>query len=170
MNTKVGWLTGGLLAILLLGTSVEARAQGKEPIVRTQGDQIVLSNDAGCRLVLVRKDGQYGLGTFYFNDVALGSPIDHFLTEHDSGNNAANTFQRVWAGTWESGFRATAFEILENSDDRGVIRFSGRGGNPQGSVTIALGRHSTGYRLDYEMTAVKNIQAPALRECSVLRG
>ena len=80
MITKVGWLIGRLRNSAA-GHVRRGSCSGQRTHRSNSRGSIVFSNDAGCRLVLVRKDGQYGLGTFYFNDVALGSPIDHFLTE-----------------------------------------------------------------------------------------
>lgn len=158
-DTITHWISV-LVPILMLGLAVEARAQAEDPIVRVEGGQIVLANDVGCKLVILRRDGKYGLGTFYVNNAALGAPIDRFLSEDDIGNNAVDTVQHIWAGTWEPGFRATSYEILENGPDRGVIKFSGQGGNPRGSVMITLRRGSAGYRLDYEMTPVHSIKYP----------
>ncbi len=147
-------------SVLIAVLACQARAQGESPVIQLAGDQIVLANDVGCKLVISRQDGKYGLGTFYLHGVALGAPIERFLSEDNVGNNAADTAQRLWPGTWEPGFKATTYEILENTRDRGAIKFSGRDGNLQGSVTIRLQRGGAGYRLDFDMGAAHCIKHP----------
>lgn len=149
-----------LAMILMLGPAGVALGQAENPVIRVEGNRIVLANDVGCKLEILRRDGKYGLGTFYVNNRALGEPIDRFLSEDNIGNDAVDTVQRIWAGTWEPGFRATSYEILENSPDRGVIKFSGQDANPRGSVTITLRRGSAGYRLDFEVTPAHSIKHP----------
>ena len=158
-NTVTGWMSV-LSTILILGPAGVALGLAENPVIRVEGDRIVLANDVGCKLEILRRDGKYGLGTFYVNNRAVGAPIDRFLSEDGLGNNAADKFQRIWAGTWEPGFRASKYEILENSPDRGVIKFSGQDTNPRGSVTITLRRGSAGYRLDYEVTPVSSVNHP----------
>ena len=74
-------------------------------MIQVTGDQIVLANDVGCKLVIKSRDGKYGLGTLYLNEVALGTPVDRFLNEVSLGNNAQDPYQRIWPGKWEPGFQ-----------------------------------------------------------------
>ena len=50
--------------------------------------------------------------------------------------------------------------ILQNGPDRGVIKFSGKEGKFDGTVTITLCRGQTGYRLDYDIAPLDAITHP----------
>lgn len=130
------------------------------PLIRRDGQQIVLENDVGCKLAIWEEDGRYGLGTFYLNGLALGSPIKTFLTEANTGNNTRDTFQRLWPGQWTPHFRPTKYEIVQNGPAQGVIKFSGREGKFEGEVTITFSRRHAGYRLDYDIMPSDAITHP----------
>ncbi|MBM4090784.1 MAG: hypothetical protein FJ276_15380, partial [Planctomycetes bacterium] len=82
---------------ILLVLLPSAVLPGVEPpvLIRVEDGQIVLENDVGCRLVLHEENGRYGLGTFFLQGVALGPPIECFLTEDNVGNSTRDTFQRL---------------------------------------------------------------------------
>ena len=144
----------------MIASADQTRAQSEVPVIQVTEDQIVLANDVRCKLVIKSRDGKYGLGTLYLNEVALGTPVDRFLNEDSLGNNAQDPYQRIWPGKWEPGFRASKYEILENSAAQGVIRFSGSDEKITGSVTIALRRGGAGYRLDFEFLPRHAVKHP----------
>jgi hypothetical protein len=149
-----------LAAAVVLSLVAVAHSGELEPIIRVEGEQITLHNDVGCKLAIHHQDGRYGLGTFYVNNVPLGAPIECFLTEDDVGDNARDTLQQLWPGQWQPRFRPSKYQIVENSPERGVIKFWGQDGKFDGAVTITLGRSATGYRLDYDIAALKCITHP----------
>jgi len=140
----------GWLGILSAGT----------PIISVEGNAITLENDTGCKLVIWHENGKYGLGTFYFDGVVLGAPIKSFVTEDNIFANSHNRFQQVWPGTWRPYWQASEYKIIENTRERGVIKFSGRIGKLDGSVTITLCNGGTGYKLDYNMRVLNAVKHP----------
>ena len=122
-----------VIAILVVLLPYTVLSGDRQPeLIRVEGSQIILENDLGCKLAIWEENGRYGLGTFYLDGVALGPPIKAFLTEDNTGNNARDTFQRLWPGEWTPHFRPTKHEIVQNGPDRGVIKFSGREGKFDG--------------------------------------
>ncbi len=162
MNMNHVGRSAAVAITILLGLSPTAVLPGADPpdLIRVKDGQIVLENDVGCRLVLHEEDGRYGLGTFFVHGVALGPPIQCFLTEDNVGNRTRDTFQRLWPGQWTPYFRPTRYEIVENGPERGVIRLSGQEGKFEGAVTITLCHGQTGYRLDYDLAPRDAITHP----------
>jgi hypothetical protein len=130
------------------------------PIITVKGNKISLTNYSGCRLEIFNDSGKYGLGTFYYQDVALGEPIKYFLTEDNIWDNSGNSYQRIWSGVWHPYFQATTYEIVNNTQEIGIIKFSGRMGKLAGSVTITLTNGATAYKLDYDMQVLDAIKHP----------
>jgi hypothetical protein len=130
------------------------------PVITVTGNKISMTNDVGCKLDFFFENGKYGLGTFYFKDVALGEPVRYFLTEDNIWENSANSSQQLWKESWHPYFQADKYEIIHNSADSGIIRFSGRMGKLSGSVTITLFQGSSGYKLDYNIKALETIKHP----------
>lgn len=127
-------------------------------VIKVNGKQVILENKLGCKLEIFYEDGRYGLGTFYFNNVALGKPIPYFLIEDNIWESSRNSLQTLWPGTWNPYMQADTFEILTNSDKVGVIRFRGRMGKLSGTVTITLDQESTGYKIDYAIIVLETIK------------
>lgn len=160
MNCIARPVVFAITAALILSPSAISQCAERPPLIRVENRQIVLENDVGCKLVIHEEHGRYGLGTFHVKGVALGPPIKSFLTEDNVGNNARDTFQRLWPGQWTPEFRPTEYEIVQNGPDRGVIKFSGREGKFDGAVTITLCHGQTGYRLDYDIAPRDAITHP----------
>jgi hypothetical protein len=131
-----------------------------KPIISVEGNTITLENDAGCKLVIWHDNGKYGLGTFYFDGVALGEPIKSFVTEDNIFPNSHNRFQRIWPGTWHPYWQASHYQIIENTQEHGAIKFWGRMGKLGGAVTITLSNDGTGYKLNYDMDVLETIKHP----------
>lgn len=151
-----------LIAVIAFSgiTAYSLESASASPVIKVNGNQVLMENDLGCKLLFFYQDGKYGLGTFYFNDVPLGKPIPYFLTEDNIWETSRNTFQTLWPGTWQPYFLADTFEIISNSEQEGAIKFNGRMGKYSGSVTIRLNQGGTGYQLDYAMNILETIKHP----------
>ena len=110
-------------------------------IISVQDREIVLSNSLGCKLVIHREGDKYGLGTFYFHDVQMGGPVTTFLNEDN---------HYIW-----DDYKATHYEIMENSPERATIKFYGTvGWNNQESrwtASITLTNKNTAYQIQYQV-------------------
>lgn len=119
-----------------------ASADGAK-IISVRDGEITLANPLGCKLVIARQGGRYGLGTFYVNGVKMGGTLTVFLKEDND---------YIW-----DQYQATRYEILENTPQRGTIQFSGIvGGNERNqsskwTATITLTSRNTAYDIQYRV-------------------
>ncbi len=104
----------------------------------------VLENRLGCRLIPYREGNHYGLGSFFLDGKRLGGMVTSFAVEETVGKT----------------YKASEYEIVENSPERGIVRFSGVDGKLEFSVNITLLNSSTGYRVDYEFDPIHPIYHP----------
>lgn len=160
MQTNIVKRIASSIAVFILFSGYSCMVYAWTPIITVTGNKITMTNCLGCKLDFFSDSGKYGLGTFYFQNVALGEPIKYFLIEDNIWDNSNNSFQRVWPGKWHPYFQANNYEIIENKNGIGVIKFSGRMGKLAGSITITLSDSSTAYKLDYDMQALEAIKHP----------
>lgn len=161
MRLRLAKLKVGCSIVLCLCFSANNLLRAADPIISVDGNAITLKNDIGCKLVIWNADGRYGLGTFYFDGVALGAPIEYFATESNVFfASSSDQFQQLYPGSWSPHYQASKYEILENTSECGTIKFSGGSGKLDGSVTITLLQGSTGYKLDYDMKMRKAVKHP----------
>ena len=104
----------------------------------------ILENHIGCKLIFHKEGNFFGLGSFYIDGKKLGDTIPYFV--FDENVNKA--------------YKAFEYEIIENSPERGVIRFSGVDEKLKFYVTITLLNKSTGFKIDYEFYPIHPIYHP----------
>jgi len=137
-----------LISVNLIGevsnveNSILNEVKGRNNIISVCGNSISLKNSLGCRLDIYHKDGQYGLGSFYLNDTQLGG-LDTVFAHSDN--------HYVW-----DPYKATRYEIIENTPQRGIIKFYGKIGvvptgatNTDFEVTITLSNKNTAYNINF---------------------
>lgn len=119
-------------------------------MINITGNEIVLSNDVGCKLVFSYKNGKYGLGTFYLNENQLGDTCSAFLFEDNN-----------WI--WDP-YMADTYTILKNDADCSQIRFEGVVGygtyRAKFRVVVELAAKEYAYKLDYMVDPYPNLSAP----------
>lgn len=113
-------------------------------IINESNGAPVLENALGCRLVPFHDGVNWGLGTFCLNDVPLGGTIPFFAVEEFS----------------KAQYRAQRYEIVENSPEKGVLRFHGKDGKLGFSVTVTMTGNSCACRLEYDFDPLHPIFHP----------
>lgn len=113
-------------------------------IVSLENGVPVLENNIGCKLVTFREGNGFGLGTFFVNGVKVGGTVTYFVAE-ESLNQV---------------YKATGFEILENTSETGKVRFTGKDGKLEFTATIALFANCSAYHIDFEFDPVHPIYHP----------
>lgn len=113
-------------------------------IVSVENGVPVLENQSGCKLVIFKEGNDFGLGTFYVNGVKVGGTITHFIAEE----SAAKVY------------KASRYEILENTSAMGKVRFMGKDGKLEFAVTITLSNNCSAYYLDYQFDPIHPIYHP----------
>jgi len=73
----------------------------EKQIISIKNDIITLSNPLGCRLVISPSRDGYGLGTFYYKNLKLGS-VDSFI------NKQYESFIRISSGI-------PYYEVIKNT-------------------------------------------------------
>ena len=104
----------------LFSVALGAWADGAK-IISVRDGEITLSNALGCKLAIDGEGGRYGLGSFYVNGVKMGGTLSTFLKEDN---------YYIW-----DDYKATRYEILENTTERGTIRFCGTVGGGERNQT-----------------------------------
>ena len=116
----------------------------KKNIIYEEDGVPILENSLGCRLVPYKEGQYFGLGSFYMNGKKLGGVVTYFVAEE----------------TADKTYRASKYKIIENSPEKGVIRFSGKDGKLEFHVTITLLNNSPGYKISYEFDPIHPIYHP----------
>ncbi|MCX7011072.1 MAG: hypothetical protein NTW86_00655 [Candidatus Sumerlaeota bacterium] len=118
-----------------------------EHILREEGNSIALRNDRGCEILLTPENGQHGLGEFRYQGRAVGPRIPHIVKMGDKFENSANPWLKIHDGHWTPRHTAQTYEILDNTDERGAVKLSGRSGFLDVSATLEMRAGSTGIRI-----------------------
>jgi len=117
-------------------------------IIRIVNDIPVMENDLGVRYCPVKTGQGYGLGHFELNGTAFGKDEPAFLVE-----SSVN---------WP--YAAPYYEILENTDVRGVVRFYGISTKIRLDITVTLEKGSHLVTFDYALEPMlpvyKRLYAP----------
>jgi len=112
-------------------------------IISVRDGEITLSNSLGCKLVVYRDGNGYRLGTFYFGGTKLGGTLTTFLKEDNN---------YIW-----DEYQAKRYEIVENTAERGTIRFYGVVGGGEVNMSskwtaeITLTDRNTAYQIQYQV-------------------
>lgn len=99
------------------------------------GERLYMENSAGFRWEPYVSENRIGIGCFYLNGRPLGKPDERFLYETVIGR----------------GFSCSDFEIVENSDQRGVLRFFGTNGTADLVIEAAMDDRFSAVRFDYSI-------------------
>ena len=112
-------------------------------IISVNNGEVSLSNPLGCRLVIYHDGKGYGLGTFSFHDAKMGGTLTTFLREDNN---------YVW-----DEYKANRYEIVENTPERGTIKFYGvvgggeRNMSSKWNASITLTSRNTAYEIHYQV-------------------
>src|ERR1035438_4479374 len=134
---------GTALILLFSGTclALEPTITGKNPaptalaanasknIVSERNGVPVFENKLGCSLVPYHEGDAWGLGAFYLNGAKLGQTVTNFAVEESVGRS----------------YKLSGYQIMENSPERGSVRFFGKDGKLDFSVTVSLNNDSCAY-------------------------
>jgi hypothetical protein len=101
----------------------------------------VMENSLGCKLVPSFNDQKWGLGTLYLNGKQLGDTITYFLKE-ESVNKC---------------FCASNYEVVENNENIGIIKFSGKDGKLDFDVKITLKNDKYAYLVEFNIDPIHPI-------------
>lgn len=78
----------------------------------TENGKLSIRNEVGLKLEIYQsEENRYGFGTIFLNGVQIGGCEKSFLHEDN---------HYVW-----DNYQAVKYEIVENTEDKGVIRFYG---------------------------------------------
>ena len=121
-----------------------ATSASTKNIVSERNGVPVFENKLGCSLVPYHEGDAWGLGAFYLNGAKLGETVTNFAVEESVGRN----------------YQLSAYQIIENSPERGSVRFFGKDGKLDFSVTVSLSSDSCAYTLEYDFDAMHPIFHP----------
>lgn len=132
-----------VVAVELISLVVTGNAIAKN-IVSERDGVPVFENGLGCALVPYHEGNAWGLGTFYLNGAKLGETVTNFAVEESVGRS----------------YQASQYQIVENSLERGSVRFFGKDGKLDFSVIVSLSNDSYAYTLEYDFDPMHPIYHP----------
>ena len=130
----------------------------EDPIISVTERAIIMKNPLGCRLEILFDGESYRMGSFYYKTTKLGAEANSFI------NRQADAYIPQKHKRYEIAspmrYSLPNYEIIENTPQKGVIRFYGRNKDLDVSVTIALSRDSYGYSFHYKFKTLREIPYP----------